>query len=90
MAVVLDEWLTPEFVAKRYGWAVKTARKHMREEMRHRVRPLAVTPEALKEWEEENTFDPPEKKGQKPKAKAPRKKKQPDDGKFIIPRIRPA
>lgn len=85
----MDDLLFPEDIAKRYHVSLKTARKYMRE-MRHRTRPLAVTPEAVKEWDDSKTVTPPKRSSKNNATPPPKPKKQPDDGKFIIPRIRPA
>lgn len=83
----MDDLLFPEDIAARYHVALKTAKKYMRM-MRHRTRPLAVTPDAVKEWDDLKTVTPP---GIKKKAlvqqKFPKQKK-PEKGKFLIPRER--
>ena len=86
----MDELLFPEDIAARYHVALKTAKKYMRM-MRHRTCPLAVTPEAVKEWDDSRTIEPSDPKG-KPVQKPVRSPKQklPDSGKFLISRVRPS
>jgi len=75
-----------DFIMNRYGCAASTARKYMRE-MEHTERPLTVTEDAIRDWEETKTIPSLRDRNEKA-SKRKRKAKMPRYDGHIVPRAR--
>lgn len=85
--------LKPRDIQARYGVSAPTARAYMRR-MRHQENPLLVREEDADAWDLSRTYEAgktPETEPEEPRKKVRRRQpKPPQDGRYQIPRRRPA